>query len=353
MKRFLRSKLFLSLAAFVMIAAAVTIPLSSNYIRAHAQGVPSISDNPTSGPPGTVVTVTGSGWSPGGTVDVRLFSFSGPTSAHATVASDGTFSTTVTVPSNTPLGPFTIFADEAGVKATTTFTVTSSTSTTITAICTAQTAIPLPAFKAGDTVKGTITFTTTDPKEISQNEILVLTDTFTGQQFPFAPTLTPIAQPIPLIFTLGAKSSLVACIQHHDSDETGIVTIKGVISPPPPSSHPDLERLVIYIKFDGLSIPIPIAIKSLESLSKKFAVASCTIGVITKEPKECIDLVLKTVGADVGIIGEGAQLLGVAVSAYACLYVPAVSVPTVALKVLACANVGVESLKELIFPGHH
>src|SRR6266480_8102277 len=37
MKRFLRSKLVLSLAAIVMIAAAIAIPLSGNYIRAHAQ----------------------------------------------------------------------------------------------------------------------------------------------------------------------------------------------------------------------------------------------------------------------------------------------------------------------------
>ncbi len=225
--------------------------------------------------------------------------------------------------------------------------------TTITARCPNLTTIPLPPFKPGDTVKGTVTFTTTDPNEISQNEILVLTDTFTGQQFPFAPTRTPTAQPIPLIFTLTAKSSLVACIQHHDGDDTGTVTITGLISPPPPSSHPDLERIVVYVKIDGLKIPIPIALKSLESLSKKFAVASCTIGVITKEPKECIDLILKTLGKDLGVIGEGFQLLGVAVSAYACLYVPTVNVPAVALKVLACATVGVDALKELIFPGHH
>jgi uncharacterized repeat protein (TIGR01451 family) len=224
---------------------------------------------------------------------------------------------------------------------------------TITASCPAQTPIPLPSFKAGDTLIGTVTFTTTDPNDISQNQILVLTDTFTGQQFPFAPTLTPTAQPIPLIFTLAAKSSLVACIQFHDGDETGIVTITGLKSPPPPSTHPDLERLVVYVKIDGLNIPIPIALNSLESLSKKFAVASCTIGVITKEPKECIDLVLKTLGKTLGVIGEGFQLLGVAVSAYACLYVPAVGVPGVALKVLACATVGVDALKELIFPGHH
>ncbi len=38
MKSFLRSKLVLSLAAFLMIAAAIVVPLSGNFIRAHAQG---------------------------------------------------------------------------------------------------------------------------------------------------------------------------------------------------------------------------------------------------------------------------------------------------------------------------
>jgi hypothetical protein len=88
--------------------------------------VGSLSVNPSSGPPGTVVTVTGSGWKPGGTIEIRLFSFSAGDVAQAQIASDGTFSTTFTIPSDAPVGQLSIFGDEAGGPSTTTFTVTPS-----------------------------------------------------------------------------------------------------------------------------------------------------------------------------------------------------------------------------------
>src|SRR5947208_16763374 len=104
-----------------MIAAAIALPLSGS--NAHAQAAPTIILNPTSGPGGTVVTVTGSGWVPGREVFMR-FGTSGPSIATPIVASDGTFSTTVTIPSNAMLGPLTISGDQAGVTKTATFTVT-------------------------------------------------------------------------------------------------------------------------------------------------------------------------------------------------------------------------------------
>ena len=48
MKRFLKSKLFSALAALVMIAAAIAIPLSSFAVHTHAQGTLNITDFPIS-----------------------------------------------------------------------------------------------------------------------------------------------------------------------------------------------------------------------------------------------------------------------------------------------------------------
>jgi hypothetical protein len=59
--------------------------------------------NPTQGQPGTAVTVTGSSWTPGDVVDISL-SPSVSVLTKATVAGDGTFSTTFTVPENAATG---------------------------------------------------------------------------------------------------------------------------------------------------------------------------------------------------------------------------------------------------------
>src|SRR5258706_13003239 len=76
MKGFLRSKLVLSLAAFIMIAAAIVIPLSGNIIHSHAQGTASVSftktATPTVAPGGTVnYTLTLTNTSPTGTVELH------------------------------------------------------------------------------------------------------------------------------------------------------------------------------------------------------------------------------------------------------------------------------------------
>jgi hypothetical protein len=84
--------------------------------------------NPSSGPPGTQVTAIGSGWTSGDPIQVQLDS--GSVNASTTVAGDGTFTVSFTVPANAALGPFSInFVDPTGNLATfipATFTVTSS-----------------------------------------------------------------------------------------------------------------------------------------------------------------------------------------------------------------------------------
>jgi hypothetical protein len=124
MKRFLKWKLILPLLPLFIVASAIFGPLAENIIAVRAQPAPTITLHPTSGPPGTVVTVTGSGWTPNRLIDIR-FGTSGPSTVTLTTASDGTFSTTVTIPSNAALGSsITISADLAGVTALATFTVT-------------------------------------------------------------------------------------------------------------------------------------------------------------------------------------------------------------------------------------
>ncbi len=110
MKRFLRSKLVLTLAALIMIAAAVVIPLSGSIAHSHAQAIfPSITPNPTSGPAGTVVKVNGSGWTPGNVIDITLDS-STVVLVHITANAQGNFSTSITIPKKTELGVHDIIA---------------------------------------------------------------------------------------------------------------------------------------------------------------------------------------------------------------------------------------------------
>src|SRR5438093_879278 len=125
MKGFLKPKLILPLVTVVLLAAAILVPLAGKAIHSHAQAAPTITLKPTSGPPGTVVIVTGSGWTPGREVFIR-FGTSGPSIALPIVASDRTFSTTITIPANAASGPLTISGDQAGVTAQATFTVTTS-----------------------------------------------------------------------------------------------------------------------------------------------------------------------------------------------------------------------------------
>src|SRR6266436_8720933 len=76
MKGFLKSKLVFSLIAVVLLAGAIIGPLAGNFIRAHAQAQPTVTLNPTSGPPGTLVIATGTGWVAGSPINVAFDSAS-------------------------------------------------------------------------------------------------------------------------------------------------------------------------------------------------------------------------------------------------------------------------------------
>lgn len=89
----------------LIISLCIVLLLSFSFIVTPSgvlADVTSISVNPTQGAPGTVVTVMGVGWTPGDTVDLSLDAVS--TLATATVAGDGTFTATITIPTGTTGG---------------------------------------------------------------------------------------------------------------------------------------------------------------------------------------------------------------------------------------------------------
>jgi hypothetical protein len=76
---------------------------------------PAITLDPTEGPAGTQVTVTGSGWIPGDTVYIH-FTVAGNEVAQATVGDDGSFTTTFTVPSDAEIGEQLVIAGNLDVS---------------------------------------------------------------------------------------------------------------------------------------------------------------------------------------------------------------------------------------------
>jgi hypothetical protein len=132
MKRFLRSKFVLSLAALIMIGAAVIIPLSGSIAHSHAAaqikprqcspgklcsltvvsspnsgGSSSVTLNPSEAPPNASVTGVGSNWASGDTILVQWED--GTTLANTTVQSNGTFTVPFIVPSNATQGAHTVY----------------------------------------------------------------------------------------------------------------------------------------------------------------------------------------------------------------------------------------------------
>src|SRR2546425_12251769 len=98
MKGFFRSRLILSLMTVVLLAGAIAVTLVPNLAHSHAQGTATVTLNPTSGPPGTSVTATGSNWIAGHQIQVELES--GTVLATTTVQNNGTFTVTFTIPTN-------------------------------------------------------------------------------------------------------------------------------------------------------------------------------------------------------------------------------------------------------------
>lgn len=105
----------------------LVVSLAATGLTNQAYAVATLTVSPTSGPPGTSVTVTGSGFPPGTFVDL-LFDSSAQT--NATASSSGAFTKSMTIPSSATVGPHKIKASFGTSEIPETpFTVTSSTPT--------------------------------------------------------------------------------------------------------------------------------------------------------------------------------------------------------------------------------
>lgn len=105
------------IALFLMVASVSNVMLVS--------AAPSLTLNPTSGPPGTVVTVTGSGFTPSGQINADLWN---GTSAYTFTADEnGNLNTTETVPP-VDVGTYQFVVTDAATQSSTQtqFTVTQS-----------------------------------------------------------------------------------------------------------------------------------------------------------------------------------------------------------------------------------
>lgn len=117
-KHLLNFKKTIFIVSFVLLVLCSSIP-------SFAAAAPTITLNPTSGPPGTVVQVTGSGYTPNGEIEASLWN---GTSAYTfTADSYGYLSTTETVPTVDPgLYQFVVTDTTTQSSTTTQFTVTQS-----------------------------------------------------------------------------------------------------------------------------------------------------------------------------------------------------------------------------------
>ena len=88
-------------ACFLLVGALATV----GSVAARAQGQPSISVSPQEGPPGTVLTITGEGFTPADTVYIEVFPVTGAVGGHGTVPvatvtadGEGEFDVAVVIP---------------------------------------------------------------------------------------------------------------------------------------------------------------------------------------------------------------------------------------------------------------
>lgn len=89
-------------AALLTLSAVVALATPAAQAQTYPPGPPSIGVDDTVVRPKDKVVVTGADWCPGSTVDIYL---NGTYIATADVGSDGTFSTTITIPAGTEPGP--------------------------------------------------------------------------------------------------------------------------------------------------------------------------------------------------------------------------------------------------------
>jgi hypothetical protein len=85
---------------------------------AAAASVPQLSLNPIAGSPGTQVTATGTGFCPAPCSPVELDYAGAPIDRSVTVAANGSFRVTFTVPANSPGGRVTVYASQSDAVST-------------------------------------------------------------------------------------------------------------------------------------------------------------------------------------------------------------------------------------------
>jgi len=133
-----KSVLALAIVFGLLIVGSLTV------VEVHA--TPSITVNPTSGPPGTTVNVYGTGFTPNGSIHTELWNGSSAYNFQADASGD--LNTTVQVPKvEAGLYKFVVTDESSGVQTNTQFTVTqSSTSPTSTTSATSTPKSTVPEF---------------------------------------------------------------------------------------------------------------------------------------------------------------------------------------------------------------
>ena len=107
---------------FFTLFSILLVGLISTGLSNGVYALPSITLSPTSGTPGSTVTVTGSSFSPNSSIDIL---FDGEKMRTVIVSSSGSFTTTFTIPTSKAPGDYNVIAtDYAGNTAPATFTVT-------------------------------------------------------------------------------------------------------------------------------------------------------------------------------------------------------------------------------------
>jgi hypothetical protein len=105
--RHLSVRRHLGLAATGAVLLALVVPVATGSSEALAQAS-SVTISPAQGPPGTEVTATGSGWTPGDTIQARWNTLNGATVGSATVNNSGGFTLPFAVPSGTAPVPYVV-----------------------------------------------------------------------------------------------------------------------------------------------------------------------------------------------------------------------------------------------------
>jgi len=122
-KWLIRSKKMLTIASLTTLLLLATLALAVGTMMPMAKAQPTMTINPTYGPPGTYVTCYGFGFSTNSQVTLSIFTTS--LGSLESTCDYGDIATQIQIPGNTPVGSYPITAtDQSGNTVSATFTVT-------------------------------------------------------------------------------------------------------------------------------------------------------------------------------------------------------------------------------------